>query len=65
MKKISLLLILGTAPLLVVSCSQMKDDDNKRVPVPPQGTSRSTIPWNKTQKFEGDAALGPFTQQPR
>lgn len=47
------------------SCGSIMNKEKERVPVPPSGTSERSKPWNETQRFEGEAALGPLANPRR
>ncbi len=47
--------------ILMSSCSWiMQPEERERIPQPPPGEAKSSIPHNRTQKFEAESALGPL-----
>lgn len=67
MKPVFPLLTLSMALSVLTSCSWIMNqpEEKTRVPVPPKGTTASQLPWNKTQKFESEAQLGPLANPRR
>ncbi|MEG1258499.1 MAG: hypothetical protein RR138_07615 [Akkermansia sp.] len=68
MKHTSFLLLAGMLTCTLCSCSFIMNnpsEEKERVPRPPDGSTKSQLPWNKTQKFEGEAQLGPLASPRR
>lgn len=67
MKRLSISLLIASFPfLLASSCSWlMEPKEYERIPQPPPGPEKSTLPHNKTERFEAEATLGPLASPRR
>lgn len=66
MKPLYFILVPGLMALALSSCQHStRDEDRERIPEPPPGSTKRLKPWNQTQRFEGEAILGPIANPRR
>lgn len=64
-KKTVPVILLSALVFSMSSCGSIMNKEKERIPVPPSGTTERNKPWNETQRFEGEAALGPLASPRR